>query len=344
MPRVEFVGFGSQVTGNVNYLLIDEDKACAPTQNLIGYLAGAILNYKDEGVVFAPSIIICDKLADILKALPGAVSHTIGIGDLDPASGPKILKDCAPLSGDSWSIFIERNNGKSIRYGIFTYLRLPTAISLRDSLILNKENFCILLRKSSENTIEIQGSKGNDLSLSFSATRERKNQEDPVDQFTISCCAGIKEHLDDYKSYLKNLLHSTLGNSHGTILICTKRKSFSHIPNLKDAIVMSPVLDLYAAFKYFRVANTSEAIVSLQRCEDLLIGFHRCDGAISFNGTGQITAYRIFFRSNTKTLISGTAGGSRRRAFEGMKALAGRHLTASLFRSQDGLTIYHGAA
>jgi hypothetical protein len=96
MPDAVSVTFRDQITGRINDLLLDEHEACAQSQNLLGYLAGAILDYRDEGVEFTPSVVLCDDLDLVLRSFPGSVAHTIGFSALDPASGPKILKDCGP--------------------------------------------------------------------------------------------------------------------------------------------------------------------------------------------------------------------------------------------------------
>ncbi len=172
MPRSVVVTFRDQTTGRINDLLIDEHKACAQSQNLLGYLAGALLDYKDEGVEFTPSIIMCDSLEVFLRSFPGSVAHTIGTARLDPTSGPRILKDCGPLSSQNWFVFIERTDATEIRYGVFTYFRLPTAIPLHEGITIDPTHFCVLLRKVSSSTIEIRGAKGSVLTLIFSTVRE----------------------------------------------------------------------------------------------------------------------------------------------------------------------------
>jgi hypothetical protein len=80
----------------------------------------------------------------------------------------------------------------------------------------------------------------------------------------------------------------------------------------------------------------------------LLHGLLQSDGIVAFNETGQITAYRVFYKppkgsedaSKAKATVS---GGARRRAFEGVSALVGPSLKSALFRSQDGHTMYAGA-
>src|SRR6185437_8302163 len=154
MPEVVSLTFRDLATGKINDFFLDEDKACGDT-----YLAGELLSYKDEGVECFPSIIVCDSIKNALQAFPGAVLHRIGDGPLDVASGRKIFKDCAPLCRDQWSIYIERSNNKVI-YGVFTYLQLPTAISLREGITIDKSGLSALVRKINATTVELRGAKG----------------------------------------------------------------------------------------------------------------------------------------------------------------------------------------
>ncbi len=346
MPEPISVTFRDQITGRINDLLIDEHQACAQSQNLLGFLAGALLNYRDEGVEFSPAVVICDKLENFLRAFPGSVAHTIGNALLDPSSGPRILKDCGPLSSTSWFIFIERVGDGRVRYGVFTYFRLPSAIPLHEGIAIDTTQFCILLRKTSSNSIEIRGAKGNRLTLIFSTVREAVTSGAPIEKFASSCCAGINEDgkRADFQVYFARLLESALTISHGTILLCSNGLDLAAVPELQDAVPVSPLLDFYAAFSEFQSANTAGSILTLQRCEELLQGFLRCDGMIVFDTEGRVVAYRVFYRA---TEGGGTAtpivGGARRRAFEGVKGLVGEQLLSILFRSQDGLTLHHGA-
>jgi hypothetical protein len=346
MPEPISVTFRDQTTGRINDLLMDEDEACAQSQNLLGYLAGALLNYKDEGIEFTPSVLLCDAIQEFLKAFPGAVSHMIGSAPLDPSSGPKILKECAPLSSRNWFIFIERTDGGNVNYGVFTYFRLPTAIPLHEGININPNQFCVLVRKISTNTIEMRGAKGSVLTLIFSTLRESANSTMPIEKFASGCCARVLDEKisKDFKTYFSRLLDAALTSSHGTIMVCAEDLNLTDVPEMYDAVPVSPLLDFQAAFLEFQTANTAGSILSLQRCEELLQGFLRCDGMIVFDTSGRVTAYRVFFKPTEAT--SGTpnvvVGGARRRAFEGVKNLVGSRLVSVLFRSQDGLTLHHG--
>jgi hypothetical protein len=347
MPVPVSVTFRDQITGRINDLLIDEDKPCAHSQNLIGYLAGALLNYKDEGIEFTPSVVLCDEIESVIRSFPGAVAHTIGRAPLDPASGPRILKDCGPLSGHNWFMFIERNADGYVSYGVFTYYRLPTTIPLHEGIAIDATQFCVLLRKISTNTIEITGAKGSKLTLIFSTMREPVPLGNPVENFARACCSQLTkvDRVDEFLVYFSQLLESALALSHGTILICSSNAPQTFSVELKDAIPVSPLLDFYAAFSEFAATNTAGSILTLQRCEELLEGFLRCDGMIVFDRVGRVTAYRVFYRPvSSGPVVSGIVGGARRRAFEGLKELMNAQTPSVLFRSHDGLTLYHGVS
>jgi hypothetical protein len=144
---------------------------------------------------------------------------------------------------------------------------------------------------------------------------------------------------------LGRLLESALVVSHGTILLCTKEVDVSLIPELKDSTLLYPFLDFHLAFNEFKMTGTAGSILMLQRCEDLLHGFLRCDGMIVFDTLGHVTAYRVFFQAaQGHQPVAEVVGGARRRAFEGVKALVGHHLVCTLFRSQDGHMLYQGEA
>jgi hypothetical protein len=256
----------------------------------------------------------------------------------------RILKDCGPLSSTNWFIFIERIDGGQVRYGVFTYFRLPTAIPLYEGITIDPTRFCVLLRKISTNTTEIRGAKGNRLTLIFSTVRESMTSAAPVEEFAKGCCQGLADqgNGNGFEMYLSRLLESALTMSHGTILLCTNGLNPTQVPELRDAILVSPLLDFHAAFSEFQATNTAGSILTLQRCEELLQGFLRCDGMIVFDTVGRINAYRVFYRPTGNGSASGVVGGARRRAFEGLKDLVGAQLISVLFRSQDGLTLYHG--
>lgn len=341
----QIVSFRDQANGRIVDLLNVTGLVCAHSHGLISYFAGALLNYKEEGFELFPSIVLCESINGFLSSFPGSVFHVIGEASLDQASGRKILKECAPLSGDNWHVIIERDekNG-SFHYGIFTFFKTPTAIPLHEGINLDQTNPSVLIRKTVANTIEIRGSTGEPLTLLFSTLRESTETSVPINDFSKTCCSSIdmEDEKNEFLNYFSQLLKSVLASCHGTILICADGLNFETTSALKDAVCIRPSVDFLSAFREYKAEDSAESILSLLRCEELLKGFLRCDGMIVFNSKGCISAYRVFYKPSDevkeKTKI--VLGGARRRAFEGMKSFVGVEVVSLLFRSQDGETIF----
>lgn len=347
MPNSAIVSFRTQTNDSIRKLLRDEGLACAQSQGLLSYFAGALLNYKEEGVEFLPSIILCGSVRNFLTTFPGSVHHIIGSAPLSPFLGPKILKECAPLSSSNWFIFIERDEqNSSVKYGVFTYFKTPTAIPLHEGISINPDQLCILIRKTSTNTIDIRGSKGHLLTLLFSTLREVENTTKRISSFAKRCCSGIENAAlkDEFSNYFFNLLERSLSSCHGTILVCANELDYDAVPALQDAVHVEPIIDFLQIFTDFKQENSADSILSLQRCEELLQGFLRCDGIIVVDCSGGISAYRVFYKPSIESPedASQVVGGARRRAFEGIKEFVGEQLDSVLFRSQDGQTLFCG--
>jgi hypothetical protein len=346
MVQQNSVTFRDQTANRISDLLEDEGLQCLQSQNLLNFLTGTLLNYRDEGVEFSPLVIFCKSITRFLTAFPGSVAHVIGEAALNASSGRKILKDCAPLASQSWHIFIERTDGGALRYGVFTYFKLPTAIPLHEGITIDPNEFSVLVRKRSSSTIEIRGAKGSILNLIFSTVREAETFGTPIDEFAALCCSRILDQRikAPFQTYFSRLIENVLTSSHGTIFICRDSEAVEDIQEMQDAVAVTPILDFQSAFAEFLTADTAGAILALQRCEELLHGFTRCDGMVMFDCRGQVTAYRVFYRPVKEIEMGNVVGGARRRAFEGVRLLVGETIKSALFRSQDGMTIFHGAA
>lgn len=343
MTSQKTITFRSQITGTLSDLIRDEGVVCQHSVDFLSALAGGILRYRDEGVELSPTIIYSTDIDKVLVSFPGTVKYAIGEVDANPNSVKKILKDCAPLAMGSWCIFIERTGQMRLKYGVFYYNTLPTTLPISDAISICSNVFCVLVTKTSPSTVEICGSKGNELSMVFSTTREESVAPDnSINDFAMDCCSGITESADreDFKKYFTHLLNKVLTESHGTILICCSSAKLQTISELQDRIPLNPKLDFFSTFAIYKNSNSAESLMKLQSCEKLLSGILMCDGTVVFDAFGSVTDYRIFYRSNTPNEIPQVAdGGARRRAFEGIKGLLGGEFNSTLFRSQDGLTM-----
>ena len=347
MARDAFLTLRSAVIGEINDLLNDEGISCSYSQNILTYLAGALNDYREEGIELSPTIIFCESIEQIAKILPGGVSYQIGSSQLSTALGQAILKDCATLSGINWHIYIERTNANELRYGVFSYTQLPTSITLKDILAVAKENFSIIVRQVSSKAVEIIGRHGGHIILAFSTLREKpKINSDPVDLFAEACCKNIVAEFRSSEMciYFVRLISRCLASSHGTILLCAKLNQFNLIEELKDVVRLEPHLNFASVFANYITTPNAESFLRLQANEELLQGFMRSDGIVIFDDSAGVIAFRAFFRGGAggSTGVTNVTGGARRRAFEGLKGLIGSHAQAMLFRSQDGLTLFEG--
>ncbi len=343
------VTFRSQTISSVGDLIVDEGLTCQASQNLLAYLASELLGYKDEGVELSPTILFCTDFAAVFAGFPGSVKHAVGTATLEANSVREVLKNCAPLATRSWNIFIERMDSGNISYGVFNYITLPTTLPLHESIGLASAITCLLVRKIGSSTIEVRGSKGNELSLVFSTTREEETQQlSPTVGFAQDCCRDIPESpmADEFRHYFRRVVEVGLGKSHGAILACAANPSLSEMGDMKDGIEISPKLDFLSVYSEYRSDNTAGSILRLQSTEELFEGILLCDGIVVFNTTGCLVAYRVFYRPTQPGMPEAPTAicGARRRAFEGAKTMIGTALVSVLFRSRDGLTIREGGA
>jgi hypothetical protein len=338
--------FRAQTQGLVADFISDEGLTCHASQNLISFLAGELLNYREEGKELSPTLLYGVTPHEVIKAFPGSTSYHIGSAPLHADSAKRILKDCAPLATDNWHIYVERIDSDKLRYGVFSYLALPTSLSLFDTISVARGPFTIVIKKISASTIRILGSQGHTLSLIFSTVREESSDEHLTEKFTTNCCSALtaSDERDAFKSYLKRFFERSLSASHGTILICAKPKRFSGVKSLKDGVLVNPPLSLSESFCAYRKSGTADSLLKLQSLEELVQGLMNSDGVVVFDPEGNIIAYRVFYKDSGKSAApkSQMIGGARRRAFEGIKKMVGNEIVSAFFRSQDGHSEYQG--
>lgn len=134
----------------------------------------------------------------------------------------------------------------------------------------------------------------------------------PISKFALACCTGLPDEgtREGFKAYFRRVIEDALALSHGTMLICGENLDLSRIPEMQDAVPVLPLLDFRAAFLEFQSENTAGSILGLQRCEELLQGFLRCDGIIAFDTSGRVTAYRVL-QTNGRNLRESKRPGGR---------------------------------
>ena len=327
--------------GELADFLEREAKSCGYSNSVISGIIGKLWNYKEEGLEISPSIIFADDIIAFSQKLPGFSRLNIGTCPSSEDAAKRILKDCAPLTGESSLIFVQRcGQGETLSYGIFSFLRSPTAIGIEEALLLDASQFAVLINKSSPTTLKVSGSKGNSVSILMSTVRDDDASDTEISKFTNDVVGEIQQEADDFKRYFRKLLTRELTDCHGTILLCASSEVHTKTPSLADHIPLDEEVDFLRLFSQFQNSGNAEALLELQRAEDLLRGFLSCDGMIAFSPTGKITSYRVFYTAAENGEAQQLVGGARRRAFAGVTSLELNELKSVLFRSQDGTTEY----
>ena len=341
MAKQATVSLRVSTRGEITEFLEQEGRACAFSNQIISGLIGKLWNYKEEGVELSPAVVISDDITTFGRALPGFTRIQLGCCDATEDAAKRILKDCAPLTGESSLIFVERkDDGKQLPYGIFSFLRTPTAIGIEESILLDENQFAVLVKKSAPTTLQLLGSRKNSVSILMSTLRESDNSHSEIDRFISDVIAGIDDTEGKFRKYFKRLLERELSACHGTILVCSASDVYPGLACIADRISLVDGIDFFGHFQDFVKENGAEPLLKLQRAEDLLRGFLACDGMILFSNTGKIIAYRVFYRAAKTEDEVAVVGGARRRAFAGVCALRTNDLKSTLFRSQDGTTEY----
>ncbi|WP_221035115.1 hypothetical protein, partial [Pseudomonas syringae group genomosp. 3] len=140
-----------------------------------------------------------------------------------------------------------------------------------------------------------------------------------------------------FVGYIDRILSVAIKDCHGTLIAVVPAETGGLPESLSDIVQINPPFHLYDRFqKHIDEGKTADSVSRLQAAPELVSGFISSDGITVFNDAGYILGYRAFIHSdNGGKPIS---GGARSRAYEAMKALVGKDLTAVFFRSQDGRT------
>lgn len=341
----ETITFRSQTLGSVSEFITAEGRECHASQNVLTYIAGELLQYREEGVELFPTVLFCENFDQLADRIFGAVHYTLGVTSLDSHGAKVLLKECAPLASEPWNIWIEPLEDGKMRYGLMSYAGSPTALSLQESLNVAATEFAVKVRKIGKRSVEICGSKGNVINLIFSTSRDEDSDVGAIEKFGNISCSRISadDTLDQFKIYFLNLLSEVVSNCHGTILMSIEPSKLRSSSYLSDGTPLLPPIDFYALFSDFKKSPSADGLLRLQAATRLLQGMLNSDGIVAFDRQAKAHAFRAFFKGKSTSSLGAQTGGARRRAFANLADKAAPRPFSILFRSQDGLTLYRGA-
>jgi len=336
------ISFRSSLVSNILDLTGNVDWQCARTAQLIAGVVSQLAVYTEEGVAMTPSVFICSSVSRLVQLA--------GIGEYIPLSGdvplesaaPKLLKAAAPLCSGNWRIYIERaDNGITCKYGVFCGSSDPSSLTI-DEVVLDEydEKFPVIrITQSATNKVEVRTSAGDGIEFRFNNDQDvaelKAHEHIKLLSGAISKNSGPLGGL--FVGYIDRILSVAIKDCHGTLIAVVPAETGGLPESLSDIVQINPPFHLYDRFqKHIDEGKTADSVSRLQAASELVSGFISSDGITVFNDAGYILGYRAFIHSdNGGKPIS---GGARSRAYEAMKALVGKDLTAVFFRSQDGRT------
>lgn len=346
--KTKTISFRSQLKGSISDFLAKENMQCPHTENGLLELVVALSHYTEEGNFLFPEIILCDDLKTTLSLLQCSDPIQIGRGDRNNNTVLQAIKRCAPLTRETWKIYILRLQGH-FEYGIFKAPYSPTALSIRDTILsLSEENQTFRLIYASqiaEKAVELIGTCSGSLNLYLSATPD--DEPSPAKNLNLLIkilCSEIDIALKEQaESFIKTILINALRQTHGTIIgVIDSVDQISKIST--DGIIVNLEFDLSKLVDDHEKKHTDQSLSDLICYGNLLSGMIASDGIVFLNTRGNILGYNFFVKDSETSEIpqSTLIGGARRRAFSILCKMVDNNLAkACFFQSNDGSTKFH---
>jgi len=346
-PVDKTISFRGQLAGDISDLLQDEGFACAETSRAIVELTARLARYTEEGIEFAPAVYVCTDIAQVAAILPSCEVIEIGRGARQEGTALRGLKECAPLAGSGWNIYIERT-ADDFRYGVFGVPDLPFAITPVEMLVEEGDTAVtvVVVGQIANNCVEVRGARGNRRCFYFSAVREdHRSPAQAIDSLTHAITAEVKESLrEPTLRFVRKVLFACLRSGHGSLVAVLGKRHSSFPATMSDSIKFDKPIELPCLVSECQTHDDANALARLHGVAHLMQGILRSDGISVFRCDGCILGYRAFIHRGQQHGDGPPQGGARGRAFESLKALLGEKVVAVFLRSHDGYTEFHGAA
>jgi len=140
VPENVQVSMQGPTAGAIQGFLELEKCECFKVLKTLSFMAGELIRYEEENILLEPKVLIGSSIDEFISTIPGGRAINIGYTQFDDSLGKIVLKQCAPLARESWSIFIERSTaGDMARFGVLSYLDSPTSLTLREMVTIAQE-------------------------------------------------------------------------------------------------------------------------------------------------------------------------------------------------------------
>jgi hypothetical protein len=317
---------------------------CSPTANLVRDLTALLAAYREEDTPLYPSVFVVLETEHLVALAPGTKRLLVGSAALDSAKAAVILKDCAPLAENGWSIYVgKRSDAAMFEYGLFRSLSHTFATSAEEMMVQDGGAPAILvIRNRGHLVVEIRNAKNDMFTASLtSAAATESHFATHVGELEAAITAELKSDvMAAFKPYVRRFLADSLQRCHGTLCAVLELPAGQPAPaRFAKSVWLTNPLNWAEAHAEARLHKTADALARLQAVESLVVGMIHSDGVVVFGSNGTVLGYRAFLSPDDEERKHQEAeGGGRRRTYALMRRRLGKELRAAFFRSQDGDT------
>jgi hypothetical protein len=331
------ITFRNGLLGGVTDFCNETALPLASTENIVELIV-LLASYQEEGVELKPKVYLFESIDNIIKMLPDGEKLKIGVSISDLPGLKKVLKKCAPLSKDGWSIYVS-GDASNFEFGVFSGSNSPISVDV-DEVILDGDDTvkAVKLYQLAASCVELKSNSSDPLNVFFNHRKE--NSEPPLKYFESlidSISVNVPEdYLESTKSFLARTLSEALEESHGCIVAVSSKGTPPEFLK-KDGTTFEEPIDFSGLIKRLRKEEIKDNVLSNKGT--LLKGMFNSDGIILFDRKGRLLGYNYFVNLPAE---KGLVGGARKRAFSSLKKKIGNGLVAAFMQSQDGWTEFEG--
>lgn len=314
-------------------------------EGLLCIISG-LSDYHEEGRALYPEVIIVSDMVHLQNQFKHF--RAIKIGEISFMNGgPKefenILKSCAPLAIEGWTIYIELNQYASpptIAFGLINGEKDVLNEPIMEQ-IFNKakkeEAFkanlkFVYLRNIGLKTVLVKGGE-NEINLAFSVNTSEELPHDAVIELTKAIAKDLKGKLKKkVGSYLAKEINDAINQGHGTLIAVAKENISFDDNNFKGHRLENPINFNELIGKAIE-SSSPEDYHEIKKYAHIVKAAINNDGITIFSKTGQLLGYHFMIHKDS---YEKTATGARSQAFEAMKE-SGK-FSFCFYKSQDGKT------
>lgn len=266
MPSEKSISFRTHLQSNVGDTILHVGWTCLRTSQLISGIVSRLAAYTEEGVPMAPSVFICNSISELLKR--AGTGEYVPLSNDEPleSAGQKLLKAAAPLCRENWRIYVERSiNGETCRYGVFCGSNDPSALSVDEVVLESFEAGFPIVRisQSATNKVEVRTNAGDIIEFRFNDDADVQKLDSHIHLRHLAriIAADIEFQPAMFAGFIERILSTAIQNSHGTLIAVIPGVQNDLPDALKDAVHLSPPIDLFERFK--RHLDESKTAVSM---------------------------------------------------------------------------------